>query len=56
MAGAADALEALQDTGLRLAIVSQKLRYRVEDVLRREGLLERFLTILGGECQPRLRA
>ena len=50
--GAADALEALQDAGLRLAIVSQKLRYRVEDVLRREGLLECFLTILGGEDVP----
>jgi phosphoglycolate phosphatase len=50
--GAADALEALQDAGLRLAIVSQKLRYRVEDVLRREGLLERFETILGGEDVP----
>jgi phosphoglycolate phosphatase len=50
--GAAEALEALQDAGLRLAIVSQKLRYRVEDVLRREGLLERFETILGGEDVP----
>lgn len=50
--GAAEALEALQDAGLRLAIVSQKLRYRVEDVLRREGLLERFVTILGGEDVP----
>jgi phosphoglycolate phosphatase len=50
--GAAKALEALQDAGLRLAIVSQKLRYRVEDVLRREGLLERFVTILGGEDVP----
>ena len=50
--GAADALEALQDAGLRLAIVSQKLRYRVEDVLRREGLLDHFVTILGGEDVP----
>ena len=50
--GAADALEALQDAGLRLAIVSQKLRFRVEDVLRREGLLGRFVTILGGEDVP----
>jgi phosphoglycolate phosphatase len=50
--GAADALEALQDAGLRLAIVSQKLRYRVEDVLRREQLLERFGAVLGGEDVP----
>jgi phosphoglycolate phosphatase len=50
--GAAGALEALQDAGLRLAIVSQKLRYRVEDVLNREGLMERFDTILGGEDVP----
>ena len=50
--GAANALEALQDAGLRLAIVSQKLRYRVEAVLRREGLLERFVTVLGGEDVP----
>jgi phosphoglycolate phosphatase len=49
---AADALGALQDAGLRLAIVSQKLRYRVEEVLRREGLLQRFVTILGGEDVP----
>jgi phosphoglycolate phosphatase len=50
--GAADALEALQDAGLRLAIVSQKLRYRVEAVLNRDGLLERFVTVLGGEDVP----
>jgi phosphoglycolate phosphatase len=50
--GAPEALEALEDAGLRLAIVSQKLRYRVEDVLRRENLLERFVTVLGGEDVP----
>jgi phosphoglycolate phosphatase len=50
--GAAKALEALQDAGLRLAIVSQKLRYRVEDVLNREGLMPRFVTVLGGEDVP----
>jgi phosphoglycolate phosphatase len=50
--GAADALETLSEAGLRLGIVSQKLRYRVEDVLRREGLLECFDVILGGEDVP----
>ena len=50
--GAAAALQSLASAGLRLGIVSQKLRYRVEDVLRREDLLDCFGVILGGEDVP----
>ena len=34
---------------MRLGIVSTKYRYRIEDVLGREGLLELFEVIVGGE-------
>lgn len=47
--GAAEAVRALAKAGLRLAIVSQKLRYRVEEVLRRERLLHLFAAVLGAE-------
>ena len=47
--GAADAVAALAGAGLRLGIVSQKLRYRVEDVLRRDDLLDYFAVVLGAE-------
>jgi phosphoglycolate phosphatase len=50
--GAAPAIRMLSGAGIKLAIVSQKLRYRVKDVLRREGLLESFALILGGEDVP----
>lgn len=50
--GAAAAIKALSGAGIRLAIVSQKLRYRVEDVCRREALLKSFAVILGGEDVP----
>jgi phosphoglycolate phosphatase len=50
--GAAEAVQALQGAGLRLAILSQKYRYRIEAVLQREGLLPLFDTILGGEDIP----
>jgi phosphoglycolate phosphatase len=50
--GAADAVRRLHAAGIRLAIVSQKLRYRVEDVLRREHLLDLFGAVLGGEDLP----
>jgi len=39
----------LRDRGLRLGIVSTKYRYRIEDVLGRDGLLEPFEVIVGGE-------
>jgi phosphoglycolate phosphatase len=50
--GAADTVRRLHADGVRLAIVSQKLRYRIEDVLRREHLLDLFGAVLGGEDLP----
>jgi phosphoglycolate phosphatase len=50
--GAVDAVLALHARGLKLGIVSQKLRYRVEDVLRRESLLDCFGIVLGGDDIP----
>jgi phosphoglycolate phosphatase len=50
--GAPEALTALHAAGIRLGIVSQKLRYRVEDVLRHEGLLDLFDTVFGAEDVP----
>jgi phosphoglycolate phosphatase len=50
--GARETVEQLRTAGVKLAIVSQKLRYRVEDVLRREGLLNSFDVVLGAEDVP----
>jgi len=50
--GAAEILRKLHDASLPLAIVSQKLRYRVEEVLIREGLLDCFASVLGAEEVP----
>ena len=50
--GAAEAVQRLRNVGYNLGIVSQKLRYRVEDVLRRESLLECFGVVLGGDDIP----
>jgi len=44
-----ETVEHLRGRGLRLGIVSTKYRYRIEDVLGREGLLEPFEVIVGGE-------
>jgi phosphoglycolate phosphatase len=44
-----ETMEHLRGRGLRLGIVSTKYRYRIEDVLGREGLLEPFEVIVGGE-------
>jgi phosphoglycolate phosphatase len=49
MPGARETLEALRRAGISLAIVSTKLRSRIEDFLRREGLLGTFATIVGPE-------
>jgi phosphoglycolate phosphatase len=38
--------------GLRLGIVSTKFRYRIEQILGREGLLDAFSVIVGGEEVP----
>jgi phosphoglycolate phosphatase len=50
--GTRDTLQRVGEAGIPFAIVSQKLRYRVEDVLRREGLLDAFACVLGGEDVP----
>jgi phosphoglycolate phosphatase len=44
-----ETMEHLKALGLRLGIVSTKYRYRIEDVLGRDGLLEPFEVIVGGE-------
>jgi len=50
--GAADTVRALHDEGLRLAIVSQKLRHLVFAVLEREDLAGCFKVVLGGQDVP----
>jgi phosphoglycolate phosphatase len=42
-------LEGLKSQELSLGIVSTKYRYRIEDILGREGLLSHFDHIVGGE-------
>jgi phosphoglycolate phosphatase len=49
IAGARETVVALRRAGLKLGIVSQKLRYRLEELLRREGLLQSFEAIIGAE-------
>ncbi len=43
------ALKSLREMGCRLAIVSTKYRFRIEETLRREGLLNAFDAIIGGD-------
>lgn len=42
-------VEALVARGLSLAIVSNKLRYRVRSILEREGIADRFEVVVGAE-------
>jgi phosphoglycolate phosphatase len=42
-------LEALRARGFRRGIVSTKFRYRIEEILAREGLTEQVDVIVGGE-------
>ncbi|MFL7792552.1 MAG: HAD family hydrolase [Anaerolineae bacterium] len=44
-----EVIERLRAQGLVLGIVSTKFRYRIETVLIREGLLDAFAAIVGGE-------
>lgn len=44
-----EAVDALAAQGLPLGIVSSKFRRRIEDILRRERLLDRFSIIVGSE-------
>ena len=48
-----EVLRELRARGYPLAIVSTKFRYRIQSILRREGLEELFLAIVGGEDTPR---
>jgi phosphoglycolate phosphatase len=47
--GVEDMLLALQNLGLKRGIVSTKYRYRIERILRRDGVLDLFDVIVGGE-------
>lgn len=42
-------MDRLREMGLVLGIVSTKYRYRIEEILGREGLLDRFDVIVGGK-------
>jgi len=42
-------LQALRPSGVRLGILSTKFRYRIEAILQREGLLDAFELVVGGE-------
>jgi phosphoglycolate phosphatase len=42
----------LRKEGLRLGIVSTKYRFRIEQILRRDGLIDLFDVIVGGEDVP----
>ena len=53
--GAQEAIQRLHTTGVPLGIVSQKLRYRVEDVLNRATMRECFAVIIGGDDVPALK-
>jgi phosphoglycolate phosphatase len=47
--GVAPTLGQLRGCGIRLGIVSTKFRYRIEEILARDGLLGVFDVIVGGE-------
>lgn len=50
--GARETLARLHEAAIPIALVSQKLRYRIEEVLQREGLLDAFDHVLGAEDVP----
>ena len=50
--GVAEAMTRLRAQGWRLGIVTTKYRYRVEAVLKRDGLAEAFGTVIGLEDVP----
>jgi phosphoglycolate phosphatase len=45
----------LNERKIKLGIVSTKFRYRIEQILERENLLEYFNVIIGGEDIPNLK-
>jgi phosphoglycolate phosphatase len=42
-------IQTLREKGIKLGIVSTKFRYRIEEILERENLLQHFQIIIGGE-------
>jgi phosphoglycolate phosphatase len=52
LSGAVETVRALDEAGIALAIVSQKLRHLVEGVLQREAILDYFKVVLGGQDVP----
>ena len=53
--GAREAVLGLHTAGLQIAIVSQKPRYRIEDVLGRAGLIGVFDAVIAGDDVPELK-
>jgi phosphoglycolate phosphatase len=53
--GVDETVRLLHGAGFRLAIVSQKRRYRIDPVLQREGLADAFAVVLGDEDLPALK-
>lgn len=53
--GVPQAVRALHAAGMALGIVSQKRRYRIEAVLEREGLLDCFAAVVGGDDAPEFK-
>lgn len=50
--GVIDALRSMHHAGIKLGIVSQKLRYRIDPVLERDGVHLLFDAVLGAEDVP----
>lgn len=50
--GVIDALRSMHRAGIKLGIVSQKLRYRIDPVLERDGVHTLFDAVLGAEDVP----
>ena len=53
--GVVPAIRGLERGGFNLGIVSTKFRFRIEATLRREGLLDPFATIVGGDDVERFK-
>ncbi len=53
--GVSEALVVLNERGIRMAVVSHKLRRRVEDTLERRDLMELFDVVVGPEDVTRLK-
>lgn len=53
--GAPETIRELHRQGLALGIVTTKFRYRIEGVMRRDGLLDAFGVVIGAEDVARLK-